>query len=909
MKKVLIILCFFSLAFGKALEKFDEFTYYDTLLKTSLGANDLSTASKVVELALKEMPNNTYFLEWAYKIALWRRDLDNALRYALTLYKKEGRYDETMLELFKLKGLIQEPIEIYERELSKGNWKFLDSYVYYILDTVQFDRGMGFLKELYQKSNNVQVLKHIALLSYQYGLPDYEVYVKAYLEVDPNWEVGYRILADYYFANRNFKKSLEYLLSYKLLKEKKGEEVERDVLLSISLIAWGIGEKEIAFNNSMNLVDRGLATYDNYLIVTDYLLKENPKKALELSLEGYNKFKNEFFLLRYLLAADKVGWQRDYIEKMEKLVDVESLAFGNPTFLYFYTKGLIETGNKRKALSIYEKILQTRFDDEVLKSYTWLVIDVRDFVKLEKILKTYEEYVLRSDRTDLKIPFVSGWLMLQDSLSAQRIFTSIKGPLDDSDRYTYSYILELSGRTEEARFIRYSLFEKLKKVPVDSLNSSELEMLLNLYREFDPVSYERMKERFKDRIRESNYWEMYLAHLINLEEHEKFKEVAIKHSHSVRSWMELMVAIVDWDKDKQMKLLEESLVELPIRDKVTAAERSVNKALAKDLAFQGLEKNREDYLLYNQFRDLYMNSSNKFYVESDFLSSKFYSLVSSKIGFKYMVSDVLITTLNSILSVYHSKDQGVIYNLPSSDLEISVEPCYEIQKGQICGSFGVRNAIKEVKPIELSLSYYLQDRLNLYISFGKDIKADDSVYTLIAGKKNEVAVRVSYTYNRASLSLSYFYDRIFSQDGYKVGSASKFNIDAYYKLRIGYPDFTFRTYYQNNFYQEKEGHKGFLNNLTPIPNYRFLPQSYWQAGLEMSFGYDNKFLYTRTARPFINMGLGYNNLGGLLYKFSGGYGFNFLKSDNLAVEFGFSRNIGRFKETNYVFSVMYNKWF
>jgi hypothetical protein len=161
--------------------------------------------------------------------------------------------------------------------------------------------------------------------------------------------------------------------------------------------------------------------------------------------------------------------------------------------------------------------------------------------------------------------------------------------------------------------------------------------------------------------------------------------------------------------------------------------------------------------------------------------------------------------------------------------------------------------------------------------------------------KDMLSFNFSHSFNnRTGFYISPSYNIYYSSDEKKIGTSFNLYDELYYKLRVGYPDYTFRLYSSHGKYNEKDGYKGSIEKLSPYQNTKFLPQSFNLIGIGFSFGYDNDTNYVRVWRPFFSADITYNDVTGLGYGFSGGVGGGLFRQDNLSLGF---RYIQGFKGT------------
>ncbi|RUM28549.1 MAG: hypothetical protein DSY32_04190, partial [Aquifex sp.] len=172
-------------------------------------------------------------------------------------------------------------------------------------------------------------------------------------------------------------------------------------------------------------------------------------------------------------------------------------------------------------------------------------------------------------------------------------------------------------------------------------------------------------------------------------------------------------------------------------------------------------------------------------------------------------------------------------------------------------------------------------------------------------------VKLSFTHNvtnRMWITLQFSGNKYYATDYTYLGKGFTGYGELTYKLRVGYPDYTFRVYaYGGDFKEEKS--KGIISKLSPYPDFVALPEDFFGLGSGFSFGYENRDSYTRVWRPFMNVDLGYNTVGGFLGGFSAGIGGALFGQDNLAVEINLTRNTGGVEETQVNIKGIYKRWF
>jgi hypothetical protein len=217
----------------------------------------------------------------------------------------------------------------------------------------------------------------------------------------------------------------------------------------------------------------------------------------------------------------------------------------------------------------------------------------------------------------------------------------------------------------------------------------------------------------------------------------------------------------------------------------------------------------------------------------------------------------------------------------------------KLEKGEVKIGVGRSEHVDSNTSFDIAGSFYLYKNINLEFGAGKSITTDESIYLLLGGVKDRVFLALSH----AITPKTFLYDRIeyanfFSQDRKKVGYGIQNLIELSRKLRAGYPDYTIRAFLSSGIYKEREGDKGTLDKITPFTDTKFLPSSFNELGVGFSFGHENRDLFTRVWRPFLDLSLSYNNRYEGGFSISGGVGGEIFKQDNLSLECGYIKGFG-----------------
>ena len=305
-----------------------------------------------------------------------------------------------------------------------------------------------------------------------------------------------------------------------------------------------------------------------------------------------------------------------------------------------------------------------------------------------------------------------------------------------------------------------------------------------------------------------------------------------------------------------------------------------------------------------------MDYSGKFALSSEFYSGKRIQHTYFKLDYRYPLKNRIYFLVNSSFKIQNSVDTNNYINVPETDTQISLGVKYLLDRGYITIKTGIRDALRNFPFMSLTYNHYTKDRFYFETEAFFNKFADETIYLWLGGMKSGIELRPTYVLNnRTFINFQLGINKYKGQDNTDIGNGIGLYSEVYYKLRVSYPDFSFRTYISTYAFSERSGNKGAIQNLSPYTNTRFLPDDFVETGIEFSFGYDNRYLYTRTSRPFFKVGLTYNTITKVGYYGELGYGSITSKKDNLAIGIGFYRGYTGLVEEMVNLFVEYRRWF
>lgn len=852
------------------------------LMSTFLGKGDLEEAYHISKKALELFPNDPYWLEWYSKISLWTNRLSEAFETQRKIAKINPSR-QNIENLFKI-ALVCNKFDVASELLINYDYLKhnvnLKDLIYIFIQSGNLEELIHLLEDTYKKTENPNILQNLAEINYIYGDPKKAVeylneLVDKYGITDINQVyLYYNIL----FSLKEYTKILELLKKYEYLATNK--DIEFFEILSD--IAWYLKDFNTAFYASMKLEELDKARLVDYLRFYAILYhRKEYQRASFLAKKGYEKFKDIYMLYAYIRSLYVLNQWQDIVKF---LYPIEKNFYSEPSLVSMYVRSLYRIGQNKRAFDFIKATLRENFSEELLGEAILIAVETSNTDLAKNLSKEYRNY-----KHKLPKHFAILYFFLQDSKSSLDILRNYE-KTDINELLLYADVLELYGRIEEAHSIKLNLFKSLKEdLSATFEDSQKLIAYLRLGMEYLPsILFLEALKVGSEKLDPIIFEDIVFSYYIKENEGDKLLYLLTLHNKTLRPWMELNLSLWMEDRYWQEKLLEKYAEILPIRDRVEAFRRTGQIKKAGYYAYEGLEKNPEDILLYKQFRDLVVNSLSRIDGKASYLTWGESNFLKGEIWLRYYLLK------GNYLNIYSAN----WFNI--SNKEPNITKTKNIQYWNIS-----IKKIYDTSSIEMGLSYltglnkliggifnydrYIYNKVNAKFSINVNNPSYDSQYMLYGGAKDEISLLFLYAVNsRISLTVNNTYRAYKTQDGKNIGNGFLNSAELLYKLRIGYPDYSFRIFLENQIFHEKKGSKGIINRILLYKDPDVLSESKVVAGVGFLFGFENKDGYTRSIRPFFSTDLTYTSLGKLEMAISSGIGGGLFRKDNLSLGITYS---------------------
>jgi len=204
-------------------------------------------------------------------------------------------------------------------------------------------------------------------------------------------------------------------------------------------------------------------------------------------------------------------------------------------------------------------------------------------------------------------------------------------------------------------------------------------------------------------------------------------------------------------------------------------------------------------------------------------------------------------------------DPSQLPQTPGEDHTLALQYRHFAQDDSEKLTLGQRQAWTHLTPLLLEGSWLDSRPLSFHYSLGSEQPASESPQLMIAGMKNLAGVGANWRINSNWFAASALeYDRYYLQDREFLGEGYSANVDAGYKFKTDYPDYTLRATYSHGQYSAYGNPQLGLSELLPPGAVggasAVMPQTLSQSGLLFSFGTDLPEGYSHDWRPYLEAG-------------------------------------------------------
>ncbi len=865
-------------------------------------SSDHENAYLTAKKALKRYPKSLYWHQKMAEVARWTDRREEAVEHMMYIYRHT--YDKALEEEILAYSLSAYQYKtatlIIEKKVRKDPSEENVQKMVYIFDLVGRPmESAEILKEVYQKHPKRQHLLTQQLQIYlnmgemeRAGSVVQEIEDAQMKDMDSAFLLSY-----YYFLKNNID------ASYSALKKVDVENEEGNATryyMQVSDLAWYLQRYQEGAEASVKVDEANASRLVDYERIMSVYKKDEPARAMQAALDAYEKFKENYLFYTYAYMAIE---KKEYVALLYLCESVESDSGNTLVFesLYWMIKAQTYAGmyQQREAEDAFETALRMAPDsNQVIESFIWFLMDVKADSALFKLLVELEE----REELDavLWLPMAVAYFNLQYGDRAAYYLDRFhhSGRSSRDSLLLNAYIKQSQG--EEGAF-----YKQMRSLYADLETEQQKDPRLKHNAEFMQVyltvsmfmltadSFEQKLKRAKPVLTPKGYAELSLSFSLKENVDEQVHQMALQ-LREVEPWVRLNLALTSDDRTTQQDILHRYYRILPLGDSLSAAGNTNQISLAQDIAFEGLEHNEKNDLLYDQMRQLHNEYADYFLLNTGYLDRSGLAQGYADMHNSYYLTRGYSFEADLFSAVNSINDDEIFKYVPSTSTAFGIGIKKRFERGFYALSAGVKSSADSYTYLAFKYNTQISRRISLELLADKGAKAEESVYLLVGGFKDRIALQASYLLLGSSQFDLYLESAQYaSDDGKKIGSGTSGRVDFSYLQRSAYPDISITPYYTFGDYTQSGTDRGVIEDMPTFADTNVISDDFWYAGVDLSYGMENRYNYVRVWRPYFSLNPYYNGRESKYnYGFSLGAGGEVFGQDNLSVGAEYSESVG-----------------
>lgn len=711
------------------------------------------------------------------------------------------------------------------------------------------------------------------------------------------------------------------------LGRKKIAHNEHEYWAMLGDLDWAMQNTKGALLDARVMIGEGKGRSDDYQRLIDANQDKDRIAVYDLALEGWRRFKIASFF--YTLLESGIALNR-HAEMVSLLREAGAEGVLKPFEEYSYYWSLLSRiyqgiGNYAESLRCYrEALLRSSDDGALLAGYIWLLLDLDRRKELQDVLQSWQGREIKLPV--LCEPFGAAYAFLGDNYRALRFFQARYRDKRNDPAWIAAYadVLEQTGRSESAfqERLRALRLTRGRIIAVGKASDEEVKRLgqdyVRLAMRVEPGdALDALMHGIAGGRQDGTTRELVAAWALSTERNDfarlwYWREYAAMTKHP--RWIELALAMEEYDRPRIGRLLSDDLQRLPYRDAIEAALRTGQRGLAEQLAFEWGAKNPDDHLLYEQTRELYGQHPSFARYRLD-LSNRGgvgigqHAVTVSQPATRHWT--VLAEGKETNFTTFRS---GVIGVLPEKEVSGKIGATYLMERGEASLFAGGRAALESFPFVTASADYRPSSRWRVALGLNYSDIADETAALRIGGVKDMASLSVAYQpVPRDSVTGRATAFAFRDQERETLGGGGSFEAEYGHIFTSAYPDWRGRLFGGYFHYTRNVLPQGALLSLIPAGAAQdaafFVPDSFGQMGFGLSCGSASLSSYTRQWRPFGGSDVIWNSRSGMGWRYELGAHGPLLGLDKLRL--GVSQDSGSYglSEMNTVLEMEYQYYF
>ncbi|MGH8789807.1 MAG: tetratricopeptide repeat protein, partial [Cupriavidus necator] len=355
------------------------------------------------------------------------------------------------------------------------------------------------------------------------------------------------------------------------------------------------------------------------------------------------------------------------------------------------------------------------------------------------------------------------------------------------------------------------------------------------------------------------------------------------------AYAEVAIALDRQDMNSLDRILERQAGRVPVANQIEANQRLDRISAAQTLAFETQERARSDDTLQETLQETLLYNAQAIEPRVSFMHQKPLEYTEGSLAGGVRLWDGYDLNLRGTWRDQRSTDPQQLVNVPSSDRRADLSLGYRDNSKRWRATAGYREGLDTMATARFFGEWNQQGRLQFSTLAGLNQPADESAPLRVGGAKDVVGLGATYRFSlREFVGARIEYSSFRGQDRSALGHGMVYDVEAGYKIRTSYPDYTVRVVGTHANYSANGGSlTPRMASVVPVDDEAtpafYMPQGFTQAGVLFGFGTELLDEYTRKWRPFGEVGLLRDTRARQNFRVQGGVAGSVFGNDHLAL--------------------------
>ncbi|TDR73615.1 tetratricopeptide repeat protein [Paludibacterium purpuratum] len=320
---------------------------------------------------------------------------------------------------------------------------------------------------------------------------------------------------------------------------------------------------------------------------------------------------------------------------------------------------------------------------------------------------------------------------------------------------------------------------------------------------------------------------------------------------------QLSLALAEQDTTTLERLLAEKRGQLPIDSRIEALAQTGRLAEAQSEAFDGVEHQPDNDDLQAVLREQLLNDAQT--VTPSWRSVRQSGLKYDQFGLSAGLRLDARQALQLSFSQRNQRSDATrLPGAPGQDRTAALSYRFGDDSANRTLTVASRQGWRAVTPVRVDGVLQPRGAWNFNYALGSEQPADETSQLLLGGMKNLASLGVGWRQGRWFANSRVEADRFYMQDRSFLGEGYLAALDAGYKFRLGYPDYTLHLVATHGQYSAYGTPSEQVQQLVPQGTVglaaTIMPQTFSQGGLLLSFGTDLPDGYRHAFLPYLEAG-------------------------------------------------------